>query len=109
MNIKYKTKSSFQFKLKAVFNLKYKIYIYVYISCFNEIQAAYKVMHSNHGKTGIIFHRFPSSQTKKKKKLVFLGSKTEFYQRLKVEDNTICFGYVFWAVRFGLTIWAYLI
>ena len=28
-----------------------------------------------------------------KKKLVFLGSKTEFYQRLKVEDNTFCLGY----------------
>ena len=40
---------------------------------------------------------------KKKKKLVFLSSKTEFYQKLKVEDNTICLGFDFWAVRFGLT------
>ena len=32
-------------------------------------------MHSNHGKIGIIFHRFPSSQ--KKKKTVFLGSKSK--------------------------------
>ena len=52
---------------------------------------------------------FLQVKQKKKKKLVFLGSKTEFYQRLKVEDNTFCLGYVFWAMKFGLTIWAYLI
>ena len=47
---------------------------------------------------------FPSFSFKqKKKKLIFLGNKTEFYQRLKVEDNTICLGYVFWVVRFGPT------
>ena len=39
--------------------------------------------------------------------MVFLGSKTEFYQRLKVGDNTICLGYDFWAVSFDLNlIWA---
>ena len=43
-------------------------------------------------------------QAKQKKKLVFLGSKTGFYQRLKVEDNTICLGYVF----LGCEIWPYI-
>ena len=66
-------------------------------------QAAYKVMHSNHGKTGIISIVFLQAKEKKKKTGFFLGSKTEFYQRLKVEDNTICLGCVFWAVRFVLT------
>ena len=42
-------------------------------------------------------------KNKKNKKLVFLGNKTEFYQMLKVEDNTICLGYDFWAVRLCLT------
>ena len=56
-----------------------------------------------------LFSIFFLKAKKKKKKLVFLGSKTEFYQRLKVEDNTFCLGYVFWAVKFDLTIWAYLI
>ena len=40
---------------------------------------------------------------KKKKKTGFFGCKTEFYQRLKVEDNTFCLGYDFWVVRFGIT------
>ena len=50
-----------------------------------------------------LFPSFSFKPNKKKKKTFFLGSKTEFYQRLKVEDNTICLGYVFWAVRFGPT------
>ena len=66
-------------------------------------QAAYKVMHSNHGTTGIISIVFLQAKKKKKKNGFFLVSKTEFYQRLKVEDNTICLGCVFWAVRFVLT------
>ena len=49
------------------------------------------------------FHGSTKKMIYKKKILVFLGRKTEFYQRLKVEDNTICLGYDFWAVRFGLT------
>ena len=51
----------------------------------------------------------PAETKKKKKAGFFLGRKTEFYQRLMVENNTICLGYVFCAVRFVLTFSAYLI
>ena len=45
-----------------------------------------------------------ANNNKKKKKTGFSGCKNEFYQRLKVEDNTIRLGHDFWAVRFGLTV-----
>ena len=79
-----------------IFSLESDLFFFFFVGCLEPKSSTKK-------------KKKPSRNEKKKKAGFFLGRKTEFYQRLMVENNTICLGYVFCAVRFVLTFSAYLI